>query len=65
MMPCWPYSEIAPAPRLARRTRAIHSLKHPSTEWAPSFFYRHVDLGNYPADWADHRPDDGRDYGEL
>lgn len=33
-------------------------------DWAPSSFHRHVELGNYPADWAGDQSDDDRDYGE-
>ncbi|MCP3406790.1 transposase [Bradyrhizobium sp. CCGB01] len=41
-----------------------HRLVDRVRDWAPSSFHRHVELGNYPADWAGDQSDDGRDYGE-
>jgi hypothetical protein len=31
---------------------------------ATSSFYRHLKLGNYPADWTGDQSDHGRDYGK-
>ncbi|QQO32026.1 transposase [Bradyrhizobium diazoefficiens] len=41
-----------------------HRLVDRVGDWAPSSFHRHVELGNYPPDWAGDQSDDGRDYGE-
>jgi putative transposase len=41
-----------------------HGLVDRVHDRAPSSFHRHVELGNYPADWAGDQSDDGRDYGE-
>lgn len=41
-----------------------HRLVDRVRDWAPSSFHRHVELGNYPPDWAGDQSDDDRDYGE-
>ena len=41
-----------------------HGLVDRVRDWAASSFHRHVELGNYPADWAGDLSDDDRDYGE-
>jgi putative transposase len=41
-----------------------HGLVDQVRDWAPFSFHRHVELGNYTADWAGDMSDDGRDYGE-
>jgi putative transposase len=42
----------------------INPVKHGLVDRAPSSFHRHVELGNYPADWAGDLSDDDREYGE-